>query len=448
MNTLRPYQRQAVRAVEKAWAAGVRRPAIVMATGLGKTHVFAELCRKEAKAGRRTLVLVHRRELLDQAYEKVWSAGGVRVGRLIAGLDDTREADVVIASVQTIGRRLGNWAHDHFDLVIVDEAHHASAASYRRIMEHFGCYVGSTRSLGVTATLARTDKRGLGDVWDDVVFKLETAWGIENDHLVSRVDAKIAVVSDLNLDTANVRTQAGDLHIGDLARAVAQSDAANVVARTYRQHAMGADRKPRRGIVFCPGVAVAEAFLEAFRVQKIKAAIVTGDTPTELRDQIYQAVRDGEIRVIVNCMVLTEGFDLPEVEVVVIARPTRSTPLYVQMAGRALRKAGGKESALILDVCGRTARKGLATPIDLSLPQEATRTWSQGDIERWDPPPAPEKLKMREIDAITGILIGMPALDSQINRLTKWGVKIPEGCTAAQAHELQKARFAEMGGKV
>ncbi len=432
MNTLRPYQRQAVRAVEKAWAAGVRRPAIVMATGLGKTHVFAELCRKEAKAGRRTLVLVHRRELLDQAYEKVSSAYGGHVGRLIAGLDDTRDAGVVIASVQTINHRLGRWSGSMFDAVIVDEAHHASAPSYRRVMEHFGCYEGTTRSLGVTATLARTDRRGLGDVWDPSgpAFVLDTAYGMKNGFLVPKIDAKLAVVSDLNMDTSRVRTQAGDLHAGDLARAVSQSSAARVVARAYREHATGADGQPRRGIVFCPGVKVAESFLHEFRKQGIPGVVVTGDTPAELRKQFYQELKEGTIRVILNCMVLTEGFDLPEIEVVAIARPTKSLPLYVQMAGRAFRKADGKESALILDMCGATARLGLASPIDLDIPEEcrvagSDFTWTPAEL----PPPPPKKLKMREIDAITGILIGMPATPELIHHMRRAGLEIPEGLT-------------------
>lgn len=421
---LRPYQRSAVRAVENAWGSGMRRPAVVMATGLGKTRVFATLAEREAKAGGRTLVLAHRSELLMQANAQITNSG-----RLIAGLDETRGMSTVVASVQTLTRRLQTWPSDAFSMVVIDEAHHASAPTYRRVMEHFGCYEGSARSLGVTATLARTDNRGLADVWDDAVVKYDTAWGIDHGWLVPQIDAKTAVVPDLNL--IGIRTVAGDLHQGDLARAVAQSDAASVVAKTYREHATGPDGLARRGIVFCPNVEIAAAFKTAFSRRRIKSAVVTGETPFEVRQQIYAAVRSGEIRVIVNCMVLTEGFDLPAVEVVVIARPTKSAPLYIQMAGRALRASAdtGKESALILDVCGRTARRGLATPIDLSLPQEITRTWEQGDIERWDPPPAPSKLHMREIDAISGLDLTAPAPSSVTLRLERWGLEVPEGLT-------------------
>jgi superfamily II DNA or RNA helicase len=427
------YQTEAVRAAERAWVKGAQRTPIVLATGLGKTLVIAELAKREARRGGRTLVLTHRAEILAQTHREI-NDHGVNCGRVMAGLDDSHGTDAVVASVHTLHRRLGGWNKRAFTLVVVDECHHASAQTYLKIMNHFGTFGRrKTRCVGLTATLARTDKRPLGDIWEAPVFVRDTAFGIEQKRLVS-VMCKAAVIDDLELK--NVKSSNGDFVQYDLAKAVAQSKAARVVARTYLEHATGIDGLPRRGVVFCPGVEVARQFVREFKKQGIASALVTGKTPLEERKQIFRDVTAGKTRVIVNVMVLTEGFNLPELEVVAICRPTKSKPLYVQMAGRALRNAPGKDSALILDMCGRTAQSTLATPIDLGLPVEMTREWDQADMAIWDPPPPPKKLTLVEMDALTGVYESMPATGNQLALLRAGRIKHSPDITASDALKL------------
>jgi superfamily II DNA or RNA helicase len=371
--TLRDYQREAIDAVFAAWEDGLTRPAIVLPTGAGKTVVFSSLVKRwrewaalpprptpvsAGARGDRVIVLVHRDELADQAIEKLRSiAPDLSVGKVKANQDQTN-ADVMVCSVQTlVVERRRKRLHDDqklfgaVGLIITDECHHAAAESYQQVYAAFP----DALQLGVTATMARGDGVGLGSTWEEVVFSRSILWMISKGYL-SDVKAQRVTVEGMALDA--VKKSRGDYQAGDLGRAMEESGAQHAIARAYREHA--ADRP---GIVFTPTVATAHAAADELNEHGIPAAVVSGETPKEERHRLFSDFRTGQVQALVNCMVLTEGFDAPWASCAVIARPTQSQPLYVQMVGRVLRPYPGKTDALVLDMAGTGGR--LCTLVDL-----------------------------------------------------------------------------------
>lgn len=366
---LRPYQREAIDAVHKAWTSGMRRPAIVLPTGAGKTVVFSALVRewqeeavyRDFPHGGRVMILAHRDELVDQAIAKLRAVmPGVNVGKVKA-TDRQTAADVMVCSVQTLATRSGkalqevlDWEQDvgRIGLIITDECHHAAAASYQKIYAAFP----DALQLGVTATMARGDNVGLGSTWDDVVFQRSILWMIAKGYLT---DVRTKRVDLKELDMGAVKVSGRDWQAGALGEALMEAEADTAIARAYKEHAGG-----RQGIVFTPTVETAVAAFYALRKAGIEAEVITGDQDRETRQGRYERYRAGRTQVLVNCMVLTEGFDMPQAEVAVIARPTQSAPLYTQMVGRVLRPYPGKKEALVLDLVGASANK-LRTLIDL-----------------------------------------------------------------------------------
>lgn len=367
---LRDYQEDAIEAVFKAWSEGMRRPAIVLPTGAGKTVVFSALI-KEFRAtvaadpnpfkgiGSRVIVLVHRDELADQAIAKIHAtAPELVVGKVKASVRQTN-ADVMVCSVQTLARgsalqqiRASEAFHGPVGLIITDECHHAAAPSYGKVT---GAFPGALQ-LGVTATMARGDGIGLGTAWEDVVYSRSILWMMSRGYLAP-VKAKQIQLKDL--DMASVKTTRGDYSAGDLGRAMIDAEADRAIPRAYREHAGS-----RPGIIFTPTVATAQATADAMNAAGIRTAVVSGETSREQRAQAYDDFRHGRVQVLSNCLVLTEGFDAPWAEVAVIARPTKSAPLYTQMVGRVLRPFPGKESALVLDLVGASASR-IKTLMDL-----------------------------------------------------------------------------------
>jgi superfamily II DNA or RNA helicase len=368
---LRDYQREAIDAVFAAWAGGMQRPAIVLPTGAGKTVVFASLIKefREQQAqplrarsferGNRVIVLAHRDELVDQAIAKIRAiAPDLNVGKVKAGDNDVY-ADVMVCSVQTlvsVHRR--NSIRSHQDvygsvgLIITDECHHAAAVSYKKIYDAFP----DALQLGVTATMARGDGVGLGSVWEDVVYRRSILNLISKGHLT---DVRTVRVDLKELDMGAVGVSRGDWQAGDLGRALMESEADTAIARAYRDHA-----GDRQGIVFTPTVETAYAACKSLRESGIRSTVVDGETPVQVRREAYEQFRKGHTQVLVNCMVLTEGFDAPWAQVAVIARPTRNAALYTQMVGRVLRPWPDKTEALVLDLVGASANR-LRTLIDL-----------------------------------------------------------------------------------
>lgn len=366
---LRQYQHDCIDAVFKAWSEGMKRPAVVLPTGAGKTVVFAHLIKQFRerrydkplqRPGIRVMVLVHRDELADQAMAKIRAiAPELRVGKVKAA-DNDITADVMVCSVQTLAnakrrRQIRNEAvitrSGAVGLIITDECHHGAARTYKTIYEEFP----DALNLGVTATLQRGDGVGLGSTWDDVVYTRSVLWMISKGYLS---DVKMKNVKVTNLALEGVKRSAGDFQVGDLGRALEESDMADRLPAAYREHA-----GERPGVVFTPTVATAEAVAQSFNGAGIRTAVISGETPREDRQRIFADYRAGTVQVLANCMVLTEGFDAPWAEVAVIARPTQSQPLYTQMVGRVLRRYPGKENALVLNVAGPGHR--LCSLVDL-----------------------------------------------------------------------------------
>ncbi|MGQ0712151.1 MAG: DEAD/DEAH box helicase [Gemmatimonadaceae bacterium] len=347
MLQLRPYQSEALLRVREAYTAGKRRVLVSLPTGTGKTVVFAHLP-SALKMKKRLLVLAHREELLVQAQDKFRAVDPeLTVDIEQAGAHASDDARVVVASVPTLARgsstRLSRLVPDDFSIVVVDEAHHAVAPTYRRILDHFGLFEpGTSRFLiGFTATPRRGDHQGLGDVFEEVCYARDLREMIRGGYLVPiagwRVDTGVS------LDGVTIRH--GDFVENQLARVVNTTPRNHVVVQAYRELAPG-----RRAIVFCVNVAHAQDVQRAFAESDIHAGAVWGALPKDERRATLARFSGGELDVVTNCNVLTEGFDEPRVDCVIMARPTRSKLLYAQMVGRGTRVHPGKSELLVVDV--------------------------------------------------------------------------------------------------
>lgn len=365
---LRPYQRDAVEAILRDLREH-RSTLLVLATGLGKTVVFGEV------AGRwdgRVLVLAHREELLTQARARLQDALGELVGLEQSEMWAGNER-VVVASVQTVvnDKRRARFDRNPPTLVIIDEAHHAPAKSYRKIIDAFP----AAKVLGVTATPDRGDGKAMGMVFQSTAYRRDIDQGIDDGYLVP-VQVHEAFVKELDL--GQVSTSKGDLAEGELDDAVAEAVApiAHVALREC-----GA----RSTIIFTPGVRTAHAVAEAInKVRPGSAAAVDGETDRFQRRRVFADLRSGRLQFLVNCGIATEGTDVPNVSCVLIARPTKSRALYVQMIGRGLRVLSGlvedidtaddrraaiaasaKPNALIIDITGKNGDHVLVSPVDV-----------------------------------------------------------------------------------
>lgn len=357
--TPRPYQVEAIEALRQGWATGKNRLAVVLPTGAGKTVVFSHLAHQmlDSLDGRRALVIAHREELIEQAASKLLAVDPMlRVGIVKAQRDDHHDADVIVASVQTLAVLKRRQAIRDIGLIIVDECHHAAAPTYMEVLRHFGAWDGVPVA-GFTATMTRTDG-GLAEVWEDVVFRLDILDMIGDGYLCD-VRGKAITVDTLDLN--KVKTRGGDLVEGQLGKALEDSGALDAIAKAYVDHA-----SDRPGVVFTPTVATAKQAAASLQAVGIKAAPVWGDMGRDERRATLAQYVAGEVQVLTNCMVLTEGFDAPHTSCIVVARPTKSPGLYVQMVGRGLRPAPGKRDALLLDVMGAASRHKLASMVDLT----------------------------------------------------------------------------------
>ncbi len=343
---LRPYQSEALTAVRDAYKAGKRRVIISLPTGTGKTVVFAHFP-KVLNMKKRLLVLAHREELLLQARDKFRSVDPELKAEIEqASARASAEAKVVIASVPTLARnaaRLARLQPDEFSIIVVDEAHHAVAPSYRRIFDHFGLFKpGVPRYLiGFTATPRRGDKQGLGEVFEEVCYARDMREMIRDRYLCPLTGWRVD--TDLSLD--NVKVRHGDFVESQLARVVNTPVRNNLLVKAYQDFAHG-----RRAIVFCVDVAHAKDVHDAFKEAGIRAASVWGELSRDERRNILARFSAGEIDVVTNCNLLTEGFDEPRVDCVIMARPTRSKLLYAQMVGRGTRLHPDKKDLTVIDV--------------------------------------------------------------------------------------------------
>lgn len=378
---LRGYQLEALRAISAQWAE-VRATLLVLATGLGKTFVFADVLRRRKQAGRgRALILVHRDELVKQAAKACQAVGltvDVEQAESRAQVAPTmmgERSDVVVASVPTLrAARLKRWPTGHFDTVIADEAHHATAKSWKRIIEHFG----EAKVLGVTATPDRGDGVGLRAVFDSVCYEMGIREGVKQAFLVPIVAKQIECA---DLDISQVKSVRGDLSESELQQALTVDAVLHQIAS-----ALVKEVGDRPTVLFTTGVDAARAQAEILATYTDRGvAVVTGETPSFARQTIYDDFRDGRVQFLVNVAVLTEGWDAPHARCIAVARPTKSRALYTQVIGRGTRTAGGcidhlsvapteerkaaiaasvKPDLLILDFVGNSGRHTLVGPLD------------------------------------------------------------------------------------
>ena len=347
--TLRPYQQQAVAEIRGSYQAGCRRALFVLPTGGGKTVVFTHIAERAAMRGSRICILVHRQELVDQSSRSL-HAIGCNHGVIAAGYRQDLSHTVQVASVQTLARRLHQIPAGFFQLLIVDEAHHAVAGTWAKVLEHHqGGHV-----LGVTATPERLDGRGLGDQFETLIEGPDAGWLTEQGFLVSaRVFAPPGI--DLSgikrFDTTKGRHEADDR----LKQGQAMGDAVSHYRRTI------ADEHNGTAIAFCCSVAHADALAEAFRSQGIAAARLDGAMDRGERRRLINDLGAGTLKVLTSCDIISEGTDIPSVTGAILLRPTDSLGLHLQQVGRVLRPAPGKRWAIVNDHVGNSLRHGLPT---------------------------------------------------------------------------------------
>ena len=348
---LRPYQQQARERIHAEWENGHIRTLLVLPTGTGKTIVFASVAADQVRAGDRVLILAHRGELLEQAADKLQRSTG-----LVSAVE---KADatclntwfrVVVGSVQTLQRtaRLERFPHDYFGTIIIDEAHHAITDGYHRILDYFG----SAKVLGVTATPDRGDMRNLGEVFDSLAFEYKLTDAIKEGYLC-RI---MAQTIPLKLDISSVTMSGGDYAVGDLGTAL--DPYLEQIAAEMAQRCKG-----RKTVVFLPLIKTSQKFRDLLNSHGFRAAEVNGQSTD--RKEALADFDAGKYNVLCNSMLLTEGWDCPSVDCVVVLRPTKVRSLYSQMVGRGTRLSPGKTDLLLLDFLWMTDKHELCRPADL-----------------------------------------------------------------------------------
>ncbi len=346
MFVLRDYQDLAIEKVRQAIRAGYRRILIVAPTGSGKTVIAAEIVKLAAEKLRRSMFLAHRRELIYQCAGKL-EKFGVDHGILMAGEYPYGAADCQVASIQTIAARCittDRLPFPNSDVVIVDEAHRSLAPTYLTLINHYGEQV----VIGLTATPIRGDGKGLGHVYDYMVQCPTIQELIDLGHLVEPHTFAPTIP-----DLTGVKVRGGDYDPADLDRAMDRRSLVGDIIEHW--HRLAADRPT---IVFASSVKHSINLRDEFVKMGTKAAHVDGDTPLEERKQIITGLQVGDIQVVCNYAVLTEGFDEPSLSACVLARPTKNLGLYLQMAGRTLRPADNKEDSRIIDHSGNVYEHG------------------------------------------------------------------------------------------
>ena len=354
--TLRPYQEEARTKIKDEWDKGNKKTLLVLPTGCGKTIVFAMIAADMVKKGKRVLILAHRAELLEQAADKIRKSTG-----LICSVEKAEESCIgswfmiTIGSVQTLQKekRLSRFSNEHFDVIIVDEAHHCISDSYQRVLNYFN----TANVLGVTATPDRGDMRNLGEYFETLAYEYTLPKAIKEGYL-SPIKA---LTIPLKLDLSGVARQSGDFKAGDLGTAL--DPYLEQIAKEMSNYCKG-----RKTVVFLPLVKTSQKFTGILNQIGFNAAEVNGNSDD--RAEILKDFDENKYNVICNSMLLTEGWDCPSVDCVIILRPTKVRSLYSQMVGRGTRLYPGKENLLLLDFLWHTERHELCHPAHLICENE------------------------------------------------------------------------------
>lgn len=359
---LRQYQKDALEAIKTSYENGITKQLIVIPTGGGKTVTFTSIPYIIPNS-LPMLVLAHREELLDQAARTISSVHPefkVQIEQANRRVDP--DCDVVVASVPTLGRtnsdRINKFSKDYFKSIIIDECHHASSKTYTNILDYFENYF----LLGVTATPQRSDNLRLTDIFDDIVYYKNMS-DLINEGWLSRI---VGYRVRTSVDISSVKTVRGDYSEGQLQKAIDIPARNDAIVAAYNDLVPGT-----KAIVFCAGIEHANNVALSFKKSNISTAVIIGSTSSEERKDIFTKFRNGTIKVVVNVGVLTEGFDEPSVETIILARPTRSNLLYTQIVGRGVRLFDGKPFCNIIDIADATiGKKPLGLPSLLGLPPD------------------------------------------------------------------------------
>lgn len=355
---LRPYQKEAKEAIFEQWDSGVLKTLLVLPTGCGKTVVFAKVTEECVRKGDRVLILAHRGELLDQAADKLMKTTGL--GCALEKAESSCQGSwfrVVVGSVQTLMRekRLGSFPADYFNTIIIDEAHHCISDSYQRVLQHFP----EAQVLGVTATPDRGDMRNLGVYFESLAYEYTLPKAIKEGYL-SPIKA---LTIPLKIDMSNVSVQAGDFKASEIGTAL--DPYLEGIAQEMQKYCM--DKKT---VVFLPLVKTSQKFRDLLNAYGFQAAEVNGDSQD--RAEVLKDFDAGKYNVLCNSMLLTEGWDCPSVDCIVVLRPTKVRSLYCQMVGRGTRLSPetGKDHLLLLDFLWHTERHELCHPASLICENE------------------------------------------------------------------------------
>ncbi len=364
---LRPYQQEAKEAVFREWESGNAKTLLVLPTGCGKTIVFAKISEECVQNGERVLILAHRGELLDQAADKIAQATGL--GCAVEKAEQSCQGSwfrIIVGSVQTLMRqsRLTQFKQDYFDVIIIDEAHHCISDSYQRILQYFN----QANVLGVTATPDRGDMRNLGAYFQSLAYEYTLPRAIKEGYL-SPIKAQTI---PLRLDLTGVGTQAGDFKTSDLGTAL--DPYLYQIADEMLKYC-----QDRKTVVFLPLIKTSQKFKDILISKGFRAAEVNGNS--EDRAEILKDFDAGKYNVLCNSMLLTEGWDCPSVDCIIVLRPTKIRSLYSQMVGRGTRLHPGKEYLLLLDFLWHTERHELCRPAHLICESEEVAQQMTKNIE-------------------------------------------------------------------
>lgn len=388
MMDLRPYQQEARVAVEEQWKSGICRTLLVLPTGTGKTIVFVKIIEDCVRQGERVLILAHRGELLEQAADKLEQATGMK-----SAVEKAEQSclgswyRVTVGSVQSLMRvkRLSQFSEDYFSTIVIDEAHHAVSDSYLRVLEHFP----DAKVLGVTATPDRGDMQNLGKVFESLAYEYTLPQAIREGYL-SPIKA---MTVPLELDLTGVSVQAGDFKASEISTAL--DPYLELIADEMTKHCM-----ERKTVVFLPLVKTSRKFRDILNARGFRAVEVNGGSAD--RAELLEAFDRGDYNVICNSMLLTEGWDCPSVDCVIVLRPTKVRSLYCQMVGRGTRLHPGKDHLLLLDFLWHTERHELCHPACLICESEdvARRMTERLEEEAGCPTDLEEAERMASEDVI------------------------------------------------
>ncbi|KAF2265912.1 DEAD box family helicase [Lojkania enalia] len=364
---LREYQEECIQSILSYIRKGHKRLGVSLATGSGKTVIFTHLIDRipSVDNASQTLILAHRRELVEQAARHCTLAyPGKHVDIEMGNHHASGAADITVASIQSImsGERLSKFDPSRYKLLLVDEAHHIVSQQYLDVLEHFGLRhsadwndVFAPALVGVSATFSRFDGRKLGAVIDHIVYHRDYVDMIDENWLSDVIFTTVQINADLNRVQTGTN---GDFRTEALSKAVNTDETNEVVVRAWLARA----KERQSTLIFCIDLKHVSALTAKFREYGIAAQFVTGDTPKRIRSARVDAFKNGEFPVLLNCGVFTEGTDIPNIDCVLLARPTKSRNLLIQMIGRGMRLHKGKENCHIIDMVSALNTGVVSTP--------------------------------------------------------------------------------------